>query len=282
MPIRKHKPTSPGRRQSSVDAFSDITKHTPEKSLIEILKKNSGRNNQGVITVRHQAGGAKKYYRLVDFKQQKLDMPAKVIGIEYDPNRGARIALIEFTDGTKSYILQPEGLKVGDSVVSSKTAGEAKVGNRMPLEFIPIGLYIHNIELTPGKGGQIVRGAGLSAQLMSIEDKNAQIKLPSGEIRRILKECTASIGALGNGDHRLIRWGKAGRVRHRGIKPTVKGKNMNPVDHPHGGGEGHSPIGQKRGPMTVYGRKARGVKTRQPQKYSNKAIVKPRKGKIAE
>lgn len=277
MPITVYKPTSAGRRASSVDSFSDITKKDPEKSLIRMLKSHSGRNNQGVITVRHQAGGAKKFYRLVDFKQDKYDMPAEVLAIEYDPNRSPRIALIKYTDGTKSYILCPEGLKVGDKVMSSAKAIEAKLGTRMPLEFIPVGLFIYNIEMTPGKGGQIVRSAGMSAQLVGMEGNYAQVKLPSGEIRGILKQCSANVGVMGNADYRLIRWGKAGRVRHRGIKPTVKGKNMNPVDHPHGGGEGHSPIGQKRGPQTVYGKPARGVKTRIPQKWSNKFVIKSRK-----
>jgi len=278
MPIKIYKPTSPGRRKSSVDAFSDVTKFTPEKSLIEILKAKSGRNNQGRITVRHQGGGVKRYYRLIDFKQQKFDMPATVAAIEYDPNRGARIALITYTDGTKSYVLAPEGMKVGDTMVSSAGAVEAKTGNRMPLKSIPIGLFVYNVELTKGKGGQIVRGAGLSAQLVGVEGDYAQIKLPSGEIRAISIDCAATIGILSNADRRLIRWGKAGRMRHRGIKPTVKGKNMNPVDHPHGGGEGHSPIGQKRGAMTVYGRKARGIKTRKA-KWSDKFIIQSRKKK---
>ncbi len=277
MGIQVYKPTSSGRRHSSSDTFSDITKKYPEKSLIEILKPKSGRNNQGIITVRHKSGGAKKYYRLVDFKQHRFGDVATVKAVEYDPNRGARIALIEYANGDKSYILCPEGLAIGSNVVSDKKAVESKVGNRMPLEFIPIGLFVYSIELTPGKGGQLVRGAGLSAQLVALEGDYAQLKLPSGEIRTVLKECAASIGALGNADRRLIRWGKAGRVRHRGIKPTVKGKNMNPVDHPHGGGEGHSPIGQKRGPQTVYGKAARGVRTRKPNKWSDKAIIKSRR-----
>jgi large subunit ribosomal protein L2 len=279
MPIIVYKPTSAGRRNSSTDAFSDLTKFKPEKSLIKILKKNSGRNNQGVITVRHQGGGAKKYYRLVDFKQQKYGVEAVVKAIEYDPNRGARIALIEYSDGVKSYVLAPEGLPVGSKIVSSDKAIEAKAGNRMPLKFIPIGLFIYNVELTPGKGGQLARGAGLSAQLVSTEGDYAQIKLPSGEIRSVPVDGTASIGMLSNPDRRLIRWGKAGRMRHRGIKPTVKGKNMNPVDHPHGGGEGHSPIGQKRGPQTIYGKPARGVRTRKPKKWSDKFIVQSRRVK---
>lgn len=277
MPIKVYKPTSPGRRRSSVGIFADITKHEPEKSLIEILKPQSGRNNQGVITVRHKSGGAKKFYRLVDFKQERFDVPATVQAIEYDPNRGARIVLIQYPDGAKAYILAPQDLQVGATVVSSQRAVEAKPGNRLPLEFIPIGLFVYNIELTPGKGGQLVRGAGLSAQLEAIEGGYAHLKLPSGEVRMVLKNCRASVGMLSNPDYRLIRWGKAGRVRHRGIKPTVKGKNMNPVDHPHGGGEGHSPIGQKRGPMTVYGKLARGVKTRKKDKWSNKFIIKGRK-----
>lgn len=279
MPIKVYKPTSSGRRQSSVDAFADVTKHKPEKSLIEILPAKSGRNNQGRITVRHQGGGAKKYYRLVDFNQKKYDLPAKVLAIEYDPNRGPRVALIVYADGVKSYILAPEGIVVGDSVVSSLKEIEAKTGNRMPLEFIPAGLMVHNIELAPGNGGKLARGAGLSAQLSGIEGAYAQIRLPSGETRAVQKECRATVGILGNSDRRLIRWGKAGRVRHRGIRPTVKGKNMNPVDHPHGGGEGHSPIGQKRGPQTVYGKPARGVKTRQRGKWSDKFIIQSRKKK---
>lgn len=278
MPIKIYKPTSAGRRISSVDSFSDLTKFEPEKSLTTVLHPKSGRNNQGFITVRHKSGGAKKLYRLVDFKQQKFGAEATVLAIEYDPNRGPRLALLQFADGTKAYWLCPEGLKVGDKVMSSDSAIEAKTGNRMPLEFMPIGLFIYNIEITPGKGGQLVRGAGLGAQLVGFEGEYAQVKLPSGEIRMIRKQSAASIGMLGNADRRLIRWGKAGRMRHRGIKPTVKGKNMNPVDHPHGGGEGHSPIGQKRGPQTVYGKTAMGVRTRKNGKWSNKFIIKSRRG----
>ncbi|MBU0546042.1 50S ribosomal protein L2 [Patescibacteria group bacterium] len=277
MPIKVYKPTTSGRRKSSVDAFSDVTKFSPEKSLIKILQPKSGRNNQGVMTVRHKSGGAKKYYRLVDFKQRKHDVEAEVLAIEYDPNRGPRIVLVKYSDGTKSYLLCPEGLKVGDKVMSSGHVIEAKIGNRMPMEFIPVGLFLYNIEITAGKGGQLVRGAGMSAQFVGIEGDHALVKLPSGEIRKIGKKCTASVGVLGNADRRLIRWGKAGRMRHRGIRPTVKGKNMNPVDHPHGGGEGHSPIGQKRGPQTVYGKPARGVRTRIPDKWSNKFVVKNRR-----
>jgi len=278
MPIKIYKPTSPGRRFSSSDAFTDLTKFEPEKSLVTILRPKSGRNSQGVITVRHKSGGAKKLYRLVDFKQQKFNIEAEVLAIEYDPNRGPRVALIKYADEKKSYILCPEGMKVGDKVISSDKAVEAKNGSRMSLEHMPIGLFVYNIELTPGKGGQIVRGAGLSAQLVGFEGDYAQIKLPSGEIRMVRKQCAASIGVLGNADRRLIRWGKAGRMRHRGIRPTVKGKNMNPVDHPHGGGEGHSPIGQKRGPQTVYGKTAMGVRTRTKGKWSDKFIIKTRRG----
>lgn len=277
MAIKIYKPTTDGRRRSSVDAFSDITKTKPEKSLITILRPHSGRNNQGVITVRHKSGGAKKMYRLVDFKQINFNVEAEVLAIEYDPNRGPRIALVRYAGGKKSYILAPNGLNVGDKVISSDKALEPKVGYRMRLEFIPIGTFVHNIEITPGKGGQMVRGAGLAAQLVGFENEFAQIKLPSGEIRMIRKQSAASIGALGNADRRLIRWGKAGRSRHRGIRPTVKGKNMNPVDHPHGGGEGHSPIGQKRGPQTVYGKTAMGPRTRRPGKWSDKFIIKSRR-----
>lgn len=280
MPIKIYKPTSPGRRLSSVDTFSDITKMKPEKSLIVFLTPNSGRNNQGVLTVRHQGGGVKKFYRLVDFKLQKFDISATILAIEYDPYRGPRIALVQYADGVKSYVLAPEGLKVGDKILSSRKAIEAKTGNRMPLEFIPVGMFVHNVELTPGKGGQLVRGAGMSAQLVGLEEGYSLIKLPSGEVRKVLKECAATVGAMGNADYRLIRWGKAGRNRLRGIRPRVKGKNMNPVDHPHGGGEGHSPIGQKRGPQTVYGKPARGVKTRKPGKWSDKFVVKSRRSKV--
>lgn len=279
MPIKKYNPTNNGRRNSSVDAFTDITKSKPEKSLIVYLKPKSGRNNQGILTVRHQGGGVKKFYRIVDFKQEKFDSEATVLAIEYDPNRGPRIALVQYADKTKSYVLAPENLKVGDKMNFSQRAIEAKIGCRMPLEFMPVGTFVHNIEITPGKGGQLVRGAGMSAQFIGVEDKYAQVKLPSGEVRKVLKECAASVGIMGNSDYRLIRWGKAGRNRLRGIRPRVKGKNMNPVDHPHGGGEGHSPIGQKRGPQTVYGKPARGVKTRIPGKWSDKFIIKSRRNK---
>ena len=278
MPIKIHKPTSAGRRNSSVQDFSDITKHTPEKSLIIPLKKHSGRNNTGKITVRHQGGGVKRYYRMVDFKQQIFDTPATVVAIEYDPNRGPRVALVEYTGGKKSYILGYQGIKVGDVVVSSKGKIEPKNGNRMPLEHIPAGMFVYNVELEPGKGGQLGRGAGVGVQLMVVEGKYAQLKMPSSEVRLVKKECMATVGQLGNSDYKLIRWGKAGRVRYRGIRPTVIGKNMNPVDHPHGGGEGHSPTGQKRGPRTPWGKPARGVKTRL-KKASDKFIVSRRVSK---
>lgn len=281
MPIKIYKPTSDGRRHSSVQSFADVTKSKPEKSLIVRLVSNAGRNNQGVLTVRHQGSGVKQFYRLVDFKLTKFDAEATVIAIEYDPNRGPRIALVQYADGVKSYVLAPEGMVVGTKIMSSQKAIEAKTGNRMPLEFIPVGMFVHNLELTPGKGGQLVRGAGLSAQIVGKEAGYVLVKLPSGEVRKILQECAATVGTMGNADYGLIRWGKAGRNRMRGIRPRVNGKNMNPVDHPHGGGEGHNPIGQKRGPQTVYGKPARGVKTRKPSKWSDKFVVKSRKVKSA-
>lgn len=277
MGIKVYKPTTSGRRKSSVQDFSDITRTKPEKSLVRVLSRKSGRNNSGSITVRHQGGGVKRLYRLVDFKQGRFDIEATVKTIEYDPNRGSRIMLVEYTDGEKAYWLAPQGIQINERVVSSQHKVEAKTGNRMPLEEIPVGLFVYNVELTPGKGGQIVRGAGNSAQLQVIEGDLAQLKLPSGEIRLIKKNCLASIGVLSNPDYRLVRWGKAGRMRMRGIKPRVKGKNMNPVDHPHGGGEGHSPIGLRGGPKTKWGKKAMGVKTRKHGKWSNKFILQRRK-----
>ncbi len=276
MPIKVYKPTSAGRRTASVQDFSDITKKRPEKSLVLRLQSRSGRNNTGKITVRHQGGGVKKLYRQVDFHQIRFDAPAKVIAIEYDPNRGPRLALIEYQDGDKAYILAAEGMKVGDAALSARKKIEAVPGARMPLQFIPVGLFVYNIELTPGKGGQIVRGAGAGAQLQVLEGDMAQVKLPSGEVRLIHKECMASVGKVGNPDYKLVRYGKAGRRRHQGWRPRVKGKNMNPVDHPHGGGEGHSPIGLRSGPKTPWGKLARGVKTRKPSKWSNKFIVERR------
>lgn len=280
MPIKVYKPTTAGRRKSSVQDFSDVTKMTPEKSLVTRLKKHGGRNNTGRITVRHRGGGVKRLYRMVDFSQTKFDMPATVDAIEYDPNRGPRIALITYTDGQKSYILCPEGMKVGDTVLSSQNKIEAALGMRMPLGHIPVGLFVYNVELTPGKGGQLVRGAGSAAQLQVIEGEHAQLKLPSGELRLVKKECLASIGRVGNPDYQLVRYGKAGRMRKRGWRPTVLGKSMNPVDHPHGGGEGHSPIGLKGGPKTPWGKKALGVKTRKAGKWSDKFIIGRRKRNV--
>ena len=278
MGVRQYKPTTPGRRQSSVDDFSDITKRKPEKSLIVIKKRSAGRNSQGRITVHHRGGGSKRYIRLVDFKRNLFDTPAKVKAIEYDPNRGARIALIEYENGKKSYILAPVDLKVDDQVISSKERCEIKAGNRMPLKKIPTGTGIYNIELTPGKGGEIVRSAGLSASLMALDSGYAHLKLPSGEVRMIKDSCLATVGQVSNPDRRSIRWGKAGRMRLKGIRPTVRGKAMNPVDHPHGGGEGSQPIGLKH-PKTRTGRPALGVKTRSKKKKSNKYIIKRRNSK---
>jgi large subunit ribosomal protein L2 len=278
MAVRKYKPTTPGRRNSSVQDFSDITKNKPEKSLLGVIKKHAGRNNTGKITVRHRGGGVKRMYRMVDFKRTMFHMPATVEAIEYDPNRGPRIALVSYENGEKKYILCEATMKVGDVIVSSKNKVEPIKGNRMPLEHIPSGMFVYNVELQPGKGGQIVRGAGNGAQLMVIEGKYAQLRLPSSEVRLVAKECMASVGQVGNSDYKLVRWGKAGRMRYRGIRPTVKGKNMNPVDHPHGGGEGHSPIGLKKGPRTKWGKPALGVKTRKSQQ-SDKFIVSRRKSK---
>lgn len=273
MGIKFYKPITSGIRHASVDDFSDITNKKPLKKLICIKRKSGGRNAQGKITVRHIGGGSKQFIRLIDFKRDKYDIPATVITIEYDPNRNARIALIKFTDGEKKYIIAPGNLKVGDQVVNYKDqTPEIKVGNSMSLEKIPVGSFIYNIELTPGKGGQLVRSAGNSAQLMAIEGDHVTIKLPSGEIRKLLKKCTAVLGTASNAEAMNIRLGKAGRTRHRGIRPTVRGKVMNPVDHPHGGGEGKHPIGMKY-PKTKWGRHALGVKTRKPNKYSNKLII---------
>lgn len=279
MSVKIYKPTTPGLRKTSRQDFSDITKTKPEKSLVVHFKKQAGRNNTGSITVRHRGGGAKRLYRLVDFHQGKYDMTARVVAVEYDPNRGPRIALVEYEDGQKSYILGYEGVRVGDVVVSSQGKVEAKPGNRMPLKYIPVGLFVHNLELTPGKGGQLVRGAGAGAQLQVMEGDGVQIKLPSGEIRLVKKTCRASVGMVGNPDFALVRIGKAGRKRHLGWRPTVRGKVMNPVDHPHGGGEGSNPIGLKGGPKTPWGKKALGVKTRKRKKWSNKFILTRRKKK---
>ena len=270
MPIRVHNPTSPGRRKSSVDTFEDITKTEPEKSLITIKKKNSGRSG-GKITVRHRGGGTKRYLREIDFLRDKFDVPAKVLAVEYDPNRTGRIALLQYADGEKRYIVAPFGLAVGEEIVSSKNKAEMKTGNRMPLEIIPVGTVVHSIELQPGMGGILVRSAGMGAQLLAVEGPYAQLKMPSKEVRMVKKECMATIGEVGAKDRRLIRWGKAGRMRHRGWRPTVRGKAMNPVDHPHGGGEGRQPIGLKH-PKTPWGKTAYGVKTRR-RKWTNKYII---------
>jgi large subunit ribosomal protein L2 len=276
MPIKIYRPVTKGRRISSVDAFTDITKWEPEKSLIYAKKRASGRNSQGKITVRHRGGGAHRYVRTVDFMQDKYDIPATVAALEYDPGRGSRIALLNYKDGEKRYVIAPAGLAVGDEIMSSKNLIEIKPGNRMPLSQIPVGVQVHNIELTPGTGGMVGRGAGLGAEYMALEGDFAQLKLPSGEVRRFSKNCMATIGMVGNPDHRLVRWGKAGRTRHRGRRPEVRGKVMNPVDHPHGGGEGKHPIGLKH-PKTLWGKPALGVKTRDRKKSSWKMIVKRRK-----
>ena len=272
MAIRLYKPTSPARRFMSVLTYEEITKTTPEKSLCEYLKKNAGRNKQGKITVRHQGGGNKIKYRVIDFKRNKLEVPAKVAAIEYDPNRSAFIALLHYADGEKRYILAPLDLKVGDTVVSSENA-DIKPGNALPLANIPVGTLIHNLEIKPGRGGQMVRSAGMSAQLMGKENGFAQVRLPSGEMRKLPLGDKATIGTVGNTDHEKVRLGKAGRVRHMGIRPTVRGVVMNPCDHPHGGGEGKSPVGMP-APVTPWGKPALGLKTRKHKKYSNKMIVK--------
>ncbi len=277
MGIKTYNPYTPSRRQMSGSDFSEITKTTPEKSLIYSLKKNAGRNNQGKITVRHHGGGNRRKYRIIDFKRNKDGIPANVVAIEYDPNRTANIALICYADGQKSYILAPEGLKVGMKVMNGPEA-EVRTGNCLPLSQIPVGTLIHNIELYPGKGGQMVRSAGNSAQLMAKEGKYATLRLPSGEMRMVPLNARATIGVIGNGDHNLINIGKAGRKRHMGIRPTVRGSVMNPNDHPHGGGEGRSPIGRP-GPCTPWGKPALGLKTRKKNKKSNKLIVRRRDGR---
>ena len=272
MGIRLYKPTSSARRFMSVLTFEEITKKKPEKSLIEVLKKHSGRNNQGKITVRHQGGGNKVKYRIIDFKRNKHDIPAKVAAIEYDPNRSAFIALLFYADGEKRYILAPLDLKVGDTVISGEKV-DIKPGNALPIRSIPVGTLIHNIEIKPGRGGQMVRSAGNSAQLMAKEGAYAQVRLPSGEVRKVPMGAFATIGTVGNTDHENVRIGKAGRQRHKGIRPTVRGVVMNPCDHPHGGGEGKSPVGMP-APVTPWGKPALGLKTRKHKKYSNRLIVK--------
>jgi len=275
MAIKVYKPTTPARRRTSVVSSSDITKTNREKSLTTRLKKKSGRNKSGKITVRHRGGGARKIYRQVDFKRLNFNAISVVEAIEYDPNRNARIALVKYEDGTKLYILAANGMKVGSKVMSSDKKIEIKRGNRMPLEFIPQGTTVYNVEYEPGKGGKMARGAGTGIVLQNVEGKHAQLKMPSGEIRLVPKKCMATIGQVSNPEYKLVRWGKAGRTRHKGIKPTVRGKAMNPVDHPHGGGEGKHPIGMKH-PKTKWGKPALGVKTRR-KTWTDKLIINRRK-----
>ena len=277
MGIKTYNPYTPSRRNMTGSDFSEITKKTPEKSLLASKKKTAGRNNQGKITVRHHGGGNRQKYRIIDFKRYKDGVPATVMGIEYDPNRTANIALICYADGEKAYIIAPDGLKDGMRVMNGPEA-EVRIGNCLPLENIPVGTQIHNIELYPGKGGQLVRSAGNSAQLMAKEGKYATLRLPSGEMRMVPIVCRATVGVVGNTDHNLINIGKAGRKRHMGIRPTVRASVMNPNDHPHGGGEGRAPIGRP-GPSTPWGKPALGLKTRKKKKASNKLIVRRRDGR---
>ena len=277
MGIKKYTPYTPSRRNMTGLDFTEITKNAPEKSLTVSLKKNSGRNNQGKITVRHHGGGSRRKYRIIDFKRNKDNIPATVLSIEYDPNRTANIALICYADGQKAYILAPQGLKVGQKIMNGEHA-EARLGNCLPLSLIPIGTEVHNVELYPGAGAQMVRSAGVAAQLMAKEGKYATLRLPSGEMRMVPINCRATIGVVGNGEHSLVNIGKAGRKRHMGIRPTVRGSVMNPNDHPHGGGEGRAPVGRP-GPCTPWGKPALGLKTRKKNKASNKLIVRRRDGK---
>ena len=272
MAIKVYKPTTNGRRNMSTTDYSKLSKVAPERSLLEPLKKTAGRNSYGRITVRHHGGGNRQKYRVIDFKRAKFDMPAEVKTLEYDPNRSAFIALIQYEDGTKNYILAPAGLAVGDTIVAGPEA-DIKVGNALPLSSIPTGTFIHNVELYPGRGGQLARAAGNAAQLMAKEGKYALLRLPSGELRNVPAECMATIGVVSNEDHINVKIGKAGRTRHMGIRPTVRGSVMNPCDHPHGGGEGKSPIGRP-GPVTPWGKPALGYKTRAKHKRSDKLIVK--------
>ena len=275
MGMKHFKAYTPSRRNMTVSTFEEVTKKTPEKSLLATKKKNAGRNSYGRITVRHQGGGNRQKYRIIDFKRNKDNMEATVIGIEYDPNRSSNIALIQYEDGEKAYILAPQGITDGSKVVSGESV-DIKPGNCMPISSIPVGTLIHNIELNPGQGGKLVKAAGQSAQLMAKEGKYAHVRLPSGEMRLILAKCRATVGVLGNSDHENVKLGKAGRKRHMGIRPTVRGSVMNPVDHPHGGGEGKAPVGHA-GPLTPWGKPALGYKTRNKKKLSNKFIVKRRK-----
>ncbi len=277
MSIKVYKPTTNARRNMSVIDYSGLSKVQPEKSLLKVLKKNSGRNSYGRITVRHRGGGNRRKYRVIDFKRTKFDIEATVKTLEYDPNRSAHIALIEYTDGEKAYILAPVGLKVGDKVVAGPDA-DIKPGNALPLTNIPVGTFIHNVELYPGKGGQLARAAGNAAQLMAKEGVYALLRLPSGELRNVPVGCMATVGQVGNTDHENVKIGKAGRTRHLGFRPTVRGSVMNPNDHPHGGGEGKSPIGRP-GPVTPWGKPALGYKTRAKKNRSDKLIVKRRNGK---
>ena len=278
MSIKTYKPTTPSRRHMSVSGFDGVDKHAkPQKELVEFLKKHSGRNSYGRITVRHQGGGNRKKYRVIDFKRDKMDVPATVLRLEYDPNRSAYIALVEYTDGERRYILAPVGLNVGVTVLSS-AAADIKPGNALPLANIPVGTVIHNIELYPGKGAQLVRSAGVAAQLMAKENGMATVRLPSGEYRKVRLNCIACIGQVGNVDHANIAVGKAGRKRHMGIRPTVRGSVMNPCDHPHGGGEGKAPVGRP-GPVTPWGKPAMGYKTRKKKNATDKFIVKRRNAK---
>ena len=280
MGIKKYTAYTPSRRHMTGSDFAEITKSTPEKSLVVSKKNNAGRNAQGKITVRHRGGGSRRKLRIIDFKRNAKDgIPAKVVAIEYDPNRTANIALICYADGEKAYILAPAGLKVGETVMSGEHA-EAKIGNCLPLANIPVGAEIHAVEMYPGKGAQLARAAGITAQLMAKEGKYATLRLPSGEMRMVPIQCRATLGVVGNGDHNLINIGKAGRTRHMGIRPHVRGSVMNPNDHPHGGGEGRSPIGRP-GPSTPWGKPALGLKTRKKNKQSNKLIVRRRNGKAA-
>ncbi len=275
MPLEMFKPSTPGVRHATRRSFADITKTEPEKSLIVIKKRTAGRT-QGTITVRHRGGGAKRYVRLIDFKRENFDIPGIVQAIEYDPSRGARIALVLYNNKEKRYILAPEGLKAGEAVVSYSSSGEIKTGNALPLGSIPVGMFIHNIELLPGRGGKLARGAGQAAQLLGVEGKLAQIKLPSGEVRMVSAQCRATLGRLSNSEHNLIQWGKAGKTRLRGRRPIVRGKAMNPVDNPHGGGEGRNPIGLRYA-KTPWGKHAMGVKTRRVKKWSGRFILQRRK-----
>lgn len=275
MPILQHKPTTAGRRKSSVQSFADVTTTAPYRPLLVAQKQIAGRGARGHISVRHRGGGAKHHLRIVDWKREKFEIPAVVQTIEYDPNRGARIALVAYADGEKRYILAPLNVQVGMTIIASRERGEPNPGNRFPLEKIPVGMQVHNIELQPGRGGQLVRGAGAAAELLAIEGDRATLRLPSGEMRMVPKSCMATIGTVSNPDWRLVRWGKAGRMRHRGIRPTVRGKAMNPIDHPHGGGEGRNSIGLPQ-PKTPTGKKALGVKTRKSKHPSNSFIIRRR------